>query len=226
MKQIAVAFFLLLLTSIAQSEEIKGIGEFNIGMTIDEFLDLPSIKIKNLSDKTEKMTFVKGGELWRITAGVSVSEYEKIYSPDKVLFELEIPIDIPTEGKLYSAKIVFYKGLLASINIENPSFDFKDILTEKYGKPIFKDASRWVVCQNGYGAKSRHAEGSITSTWGKGSKIIARFGTYSSSCGESTLVYYKVENPLAVKIMEKVEEKMEKTAESINLKNKASGSKL
>ena len=226
MKQIAVAIFLLFLTSIAHSQEIKGIGEFKVGMSIDEFLELPSIKTKNLSDKNEDMVYVKGNELWRIMAGQTVNEYERIYSPDKVSFELETPIDIPTEGTLYRAKIVFYKGLMASIDIQNAIFDFKEILTERYGKPTFKDNSHWVVCQNGFGAKTNHVEGSLTSTWGRGGKIIAEFNSSSSSCGQSVFVFYTVENPLTVKIMEKVEEKMKKTAESINLKNKASGSKL
>lgn len=138
-----INFFLLFMctTTTSFAQEIVGVGEFKIGMTIDEFLELPVIKGKSLQDKSNRNNFPGENDLWKISVdNTEINETARIYSADIVVFEFSAPMGVlNSAGKdIYDTSAKFYKGKLAFINVAVDavsSSNFEEILTAKYGKP-------------------------------------------------------------------------------------------
>lgn len=223
-----VAFILITCaTATSFAQEINGIGDFKIGMPLEEFLDLPIIKEKNMQDKTKGKYFPDERDLWKTTADSQVEKYNRVYSADVVKFEFKAPMGVPDFlGKdSYGVTAKFYKGKLAQVYVADAGMEFEKILTAKYGKPIKEDKTKRVICQNGYGAKSSHLDGSESTIWGKGKKITATFHYFFFDCGKGDSSYW-VEEGAIVKVMDRIDENGSKALEAEEAKAKAGASRL
>lgn len=216
MSMIQIVTFILITCATATSfaQEIKGIGDFTIGMSLEKFQDLPFIKENNISP---------------------LEKNYRVYSPDVVndfmKFEFRAPMGVPDSmGKdIYDVSTEFYKGKLAKVKADisgAAGMEFEKILTAKYGKPIKEDKMKRVTCTNRYGAKSSHLDGFETSTWGKGKKISATLLFFFYDCGKGGGSMYYVEEGAIVKVMDRIEKKGLKALEAEEAKTKAGASKL
>ena len=229
-----VAFILITCaTATSFAQEIKGMSDFTIGMSVEEFLDLPLIKEKNIQDKASRNYPYRTDErvVWKTTADSQLGKYhrkyDRIYSADIVKFEFKAPMGVPGHSgeDSYDVTTKFYKGKLAQVDIPNPGRDFDKILTTKYGKPIKEDKLKSVVCQNDYGVESSSIVGSTSTIWGKGKKITATLGNFYFGCGRASFSY-TVEESATVKVMDRINENGSKASEAEKGKVKADASKL
>jgi hypothetical protein len=223
-----VAFILITCaTATSFAQEIKGIGDFTIGMSVEEFLDLPIIKEKNIQDKASRKYSTDERDLWKTTADSQVEKHNRVYSADVVKFEFKAPMGVPDFlGKdSYGVTTKFYKGKLAQVYVSDAGMEFEKILTAKYGKPIKEDKTKRVICQNGYGAKSSHIDGSESTIWGKSKKITATFHYFFYDCGKGGSSYW-VEEGATVKVMDRIDENGRKALDAEEAKVKAGASKL
>jgi hypothetical protein len=227
LKKIVAFILIMLATSTSFAQDIKGLGDFTIGMSVEDFLGLPLIKEKNLQDKTSRNYVPKDGDLWKTTVDSQVEKYDRVYSVDIVIFEFKTPLGVQNLlGKdNYKLMTKFYKDRLVQIYVSDAGMEFEKILTAKYGKPIKEDKTKRVICQNAYGAKSEHFDGSESTIWGKGKKISATFIYSFYECGKGGASYW-VEDNAAVKIIDQIATNRLKAIEAEEVKIKASSSKL
>jgi hypothetical protein len=231
MRKIVAFIFITFATATSFAQEIKGIGDFKIGMSLEEFLDLPLIKAKTLQDKASQKNSIKESDLWKTTADSKVSGYDRVYSASVVKFEFLAPLGVPTHydhrygGDIYEVTTKFYEGKLALAKVSAPGVDFEKILTEKYGQPNKEKVPELVSCQNGYGAISSHFNGVQATIWGKGKKISATLSFFHYGCGE-VVRWYTVEETTIVKAINRIDENGSKAAAAEEAKVKAGASKL
>ena len=227
LRKIVTFILITCATATSFAQEIKGIGDFKIGMSLEEFLDLPLIKGKNMQDKANRKYTTEESDLWKTAVDSQVEKYQRIYSVDVVKFEFRAPMGIPNfMGKdSYVITTKFFKNKLAQVNVSEAGMEFKEILTTRYGKPINEDKIKFVTCQNGYGAKSSHLDGSKAIIWGKGKKITATLHSFYYDCGKGGTSYW-VEEGAIVKALDRVDENGRKALEAEESKTKASASKL
>lgn len=201
-----VAFILTAcVTATSFAQAINGIGDFKVGMQLEEFLDLPFIKEKNMHEKAASKSVYSPGVsgLWKTTIDSPVAKQslnpqgDRVYSADVVKFEFIAPMGVPkTDGDAYPTTIKFYKGKLASVAVFNAGSEFEKILTTKYGQPVKEDKTKRVTCQNGLGATSSELEGADLSIWGERTENYRdiqnvffllwqeRFVVHSCGCGK------------------------------------------
>lgn len=228
-----VAFILITCaTATSFAQEIKGIGDFKIGMSLEDFLDLPLIKEKNIQNKSSREYSTNEGDLWKTTADSQVNKYDRVYSADVVKFEFKAPMGVPNflgsdilGSDSYKVTTKFYKGKLAEVHVSEPGNEFEKILTAKYGQPIKEDETKRVTCQNGYGAKSSHIDGLKSTIWGKGKKITATLSFLFYGCGKVGSSYL-VQEEAIVKVMNRIDINGRKALEAEEVKVKAGASKL
>ena len=227
MKKIIVAISLLVAFFNSYSQDISGIGDYKIGMTIDSFLEIPYIQNKKLEDKTSSMYVPDENSLWKTTINSKLDNYQRIYSKDVVKFEFQTSIGIAKSlgEDLYWTELIFYKNNLASINVIDAESSFEKVLTLKYGKPHYENKTTKVTCQNGFGAKSTHTDGTIYWKWGSGKKITAEYNYSFFSCGKGA-GGYTVANTEVMKLVRQFELKGSKDEELKESLEKAKGSKL
>ncbi|MDP2852202.1 MAG: hypothetical protein Q8O23_02235 [Gallionella sp.] len=229
MSLIKIVAFILITCATATSfaQEIKGIGDFTIGMSVEEFLNLPLIKEKNIQGKENRKYSTDERDIWKTTADSQVEKYDRVYSADVVKFEFKAPMGVPNSlGRdSYDVATTFYKGKLAQVYVLGAGTEFEKILTAKYGRPIKEDKMKRVTCQNGYGAKSSHIDGSESTIWGKGKKITATLVFSFYDCGKGGSSYW-VEEGAIVKVMDRIDENGRKAFEAEEAKVKAGASKL
>lgn len=250
LRKIAVltASFLFSAASFGQpAPAITGVGEFKIGMSLDEFIQLPSISSKKTEDRALGKLHVGADEVWitttdskwdmfkpfepqssasdRLTA--ALVERQRVYSSEITILNVMIPVGVPKIGGVdsYEATMHFYKGKLASIKIRDASNEFKQIVESKYGKPSSYESAKRIVCQNGNGVKSEQFDGHSSTKWGKGT-IKGEFLIGFMDCGSSMYSYYEVYNEPVMKIVEKIQDSGLANSESNKSKSKASASKL
>ena len=171
------SLLILFLSSISNAQPIVGLGDFKIGMSLDEFLQVPDIvnlgvhdiSTQTSSDYTDKILKRTKGKVWKQTSESAVDDYKKIYTPGIIDFEFSMALGIKSySDDSYEVKLRFYENKLIQIKLPTIRLEFEDLLTSKYGKPIIENKTKKVICQNGYGAKSEHLDGSMYSKWGKG----------------------------------------------------------
>lgn len=218
----------------AGAQPIVSVGDFKIGMTEEEFLDVQEIKIKNVKDVSMKTSDDRYLEylgrpsniVWKMNNESKNESYSKIYSPEITDYEFSMLLGVQNYGK-DSHKITarFYENKLISIRIPDAGSDFEELLESKYGKPLKKDNATTVICQNGYGARSEHFNGSMTSVWGEGKPIKARIKGLFFGCGKFKSEYY-IEDIKKVSIVDAIEIKAQKEHVSAEKNNKASSSRL
>ena len=195
-KLFATTIFLFILTNSAIAQPIVSIGGLTIGMTEQDFLEIPEIKSRNIQDVGNKNS--KDSDVWKKTADSNVPEYRKIYTPEYIIYEFKMATGV--KGHMgrdsYDATVEFYKNELISISLDltGQSLEFNDILTEKYGKPVFKNTMTKKTCQNAYGAKTEHLTGYISKTWGGNNQVSALMLTSSSNCDKESGTSYSVSN--------------------------------
>jgi hypothetical protein len=226
--------FITCATATSFAQEIKGIGDFTIGMSLEEFMDLPLIKKKNIKDKTgNEYGMSDANSVWKTTVDSQVEEDYRVYSADVVKLEFKAPMGVPkkffgkSDGDSYDVTTLFYKGKLTKVHvyIGNEGMEFKNILTTKYGKPIKEDKTKSVICQNGYGAQSPHLDGLVFDIWGKGAKITATLQHFFHDCGYGSQSYW-VEEGAIVNIMDRIDKNGRKALEAEDAQAKAAASKL
>lgn len=240
-QRLFVFFMALLLTMLAQAQEIRGVGNIRIGMSESEFLELPEIKSKNIQDAGKKKWDSNDGDVWKKTSESIVPEsyaqtpyYWKIYTPDYVKYNFQMATGIKNDSRdkdLYDAAAEFYKGELIKIKLSIPPatsfFQFKDVLTEKYGKPTRRNNMSKVICQNGYGVKSEHDDGYITLDWGSDKdQIEASLMISNRDCGEHSFSSYTILHKQKNTLVSNLERKAQDSAQKEVIKTKATSSKL
>jgi hypothetical protein len=239
MKKIIVSVLFLLTTSV-YSQQILGIGDFLIGMSNDDFLSLPVIKAKSISETDKHYESPKAHQIFRQTVDTKyppqmIGTYKmeaplaaRIFSSDVVRYKLVLPLGVPdAQGRdAYDIEVTFYKEKLSRINVWKTTGEFPKILEQKYGKPEVKDNSKMETCQNGYGAKTEHFSGSISSIWRSKENIEARYTFGNYSCGKYPYFSYQVVNTSESETLYKIQQDGEKKYKDDQIKEKSSGSKL
>ncbi len=190
-------------------------------------MDLPLIKDKNIQDLASRNYSTDERDLWKTTVDSQVAIYDRVYSADVVTFQFKAPMGVPDIfGKdSYDVTTNFYKGKLAKLHVFGVGMEFEKILTAKYGKPIKEDKTKHVICQNGFGAKSSHLDGSESNIWGKGKKITATLQHSFYECGKGGSGYW-VEEGATVKVMDRIDQNGRKALKAEEAKIKAGNSKL
>jgi hypothetical protein len=230
-KKIATLLSLMCAAVTSFGQVINGIGEFKIGMSVDEFLDLPIIREKNLTDKmsftVSLKTFPNEKEIWKTSIDSRVDEYERVYSADIVKFELTAGMGVPKflGEDSYKTTVKFYKSKLTSVYVREVGLEFERILTAKYGQPVKEDRTKHLTCQNGYGAKSTHLDGVESTNWGKGKRVTATLTNVFYDCGKRDMSY-TVADESSVKIIDQIHSAGRKALEAETTKTKAGASKL
>ncbi len=222
--------FAMLFSVMAQAQEIQGIGDIRVGMSEAEFLELPDIKSKNIQDAANK-GHRSDRDMRKITSESQISVwYSRIFTPEYVKYEFKMATGIKDySGKdVYDATVEFYKGELIKIMLNTSASvsNFKDILTEKYGKPTVIDTMKKEICQNSYGAKTEHNTGSIIWGWGDNGQIEASMTISSFGCGKFSASFYTISHSKKSSLVIDLERKSRQDAEKEQLKEKAGSSKL
>lgn len=222
----------ILSTSAAIAQPIVSIGTFKIGMTEAEFRELPDIKSKTVQDFSNYSFRSSDSDVWRNTNESQNPTYKhrRIYSPGYVEYTFKMPTGVKDlMGKdSYGARAIFYNDQLIEIrlDISASASQFRDILTEKYGKPIFKDNTTKEICQNGYGARSEHNTGSLYWTWKEKGPVEAVVSMTSFGCGKYSGAGYTVSDAQKIRFARNLEREAEENSKNEDTKRKASSSVL
>ena len=121
--------FAFLSSSNLYAQAIEGIGEFKIGMSIKDFMELQSIKEMTLREKAKTWESVKRNELLKTTSTTKFDEFvaggvrdrainfHRIHSPDIEKYELITSLGIKDFlGKdEYKISLTFFKGSLVFV---------------------------------------------------------------------------------------------------------------
>jgi hypothetical protein len=221
----------IVFASSVVAQPIVSIGNFKIGMTEEEFRELPDIKSKTVQDFSNYSYRSTDSDVWRKTNESRNSTYGgRIYSPEYVEYTFKMSTGVKDfAGKdSYGTKAIFYKNQMIEIrlDISGSSTQFTDILTEKYGKSIFVDGMKKETCQNGYGAKSEHNTGSLVWTWKSTGPVEANVSLSSFSCGKLSGAGYTVSDAQKRSFVRNLERDAEKNSINEEVKSKASSSTL
>ena len=220
-RYVAIFASTLLFSGISAGQVVTGIGDFRVDMTEEAFLELPLIKEKKLREKKEFFEEPTERELLRTSSGTklnsdagsmpdsvlsSMNSLEGVFSPDILRYEFMSPLGVPSIGAKdsYQIKVVFYKNKLGIISVK-ASPNFKEILTEKYGKPTVSGKINMVICQNKFGAKSEELDGTEKLHWAAKNRIGATLTRAFSNCGRDMLIGYSVENFAVNKVIAKIQ---------------------
>lgn len=221
--------FILVAVAASNSfaEEIKGIGDFVIGMQLEEFLNLPLIKEKETKDRAGWSTKPNSKELLKTTIDSQVPVHDRVFSDDVVRFDFMTPLGVKDAVGTddYRLTATFYKNKLAKVYVDNAPMIFETILTTKYGKPVAEDKRKRVICQNQYGAKSSELDGRRSSIWGKNKAITATYSITLFDCDKGSFTYV-VEEVAIAKVLDAMFRDGLKSWESELTKSKSAGSKL
>jgi len=213
-------------SSVKTAQKITGFGNYKIGMLVNDFLTLTEIKMLDLKDKTKSSYVPNDGELLRTTSTSDIETYNKVYSEDVVKFEFNLATGVESIGKdSHWTTVTFYKNKLVQIYIYHPPVEFLEILTEKYGKPRILDKTKYVTCQNGYGAKTQHKDGKVAYLWTGMNSLIAEYSYLWMNCGEISNYYTIKDNNLIV-VVDSITKAGAAKERSEATKSKASNSKL
>lgn len=224
----------LTFSGFSVSQPIVAIGDIKIGMSEDEFLEVPEIKAKTLKDKSnqtsaENLEILRGKgftKLWKTTKDSNVASYNRIYTTQVTNFEFAMPLGISnSQGDTYGIALNFFDGRLIEIRVDQAGVNFEKALEVKYGPAIMEDKTKSVTCQNGYGAKSEHLIGSLASIWGKDKPIEAKVYWTFFDCGERGSAYY-IRDVKKVQQANELEKSAKKEATNADIKAKASSSRL
>lgn len=233
MKKILISLILLIATNV-YSQQIIGIGDLKIGMSNEQFLSLPDIKLKRIGEKNRFAVKPNANEILRMTVDTQLEAGFflglRVYSSDIIKYEFLYALGMPNySGKdEYRIEATFYKDKLSKIHVWDAVLSFKSILEQKYGQPVVKDDTKIEICQNSYGAKTEHTSGTKYHKWGENESVEASFDTGSSAgtCGKYPYVGYTVTNKSdVVEITKITREGMLKAIAERN-REKATGSKL
>jgi hypothetical protein len=184
-------------TSFAQ--EIKGIGDFKIGMSIEDFLELPFVKENNIQDKASRRFGADEKDAGKASIESQVKKHNRPHTADIVQYEFAAPMGIhETYTKdSYNTTAEFYNGKLAVVYVSNATSEFEVLLTAKYGQPTKENKLKRVYCQNAYGANLPSLGGTESVIWGKGKKITATIGNLFYDCGKVNISYTVADETVA-----------------------------
>jgi hypothetical protein len=231
-KLLVVITSAIVFASSVTAQPIVSIGNFKIGMTEEEFRELPDIKSKTIQDYSNYSYRSTDSDVWRNTNESRNSTYRhsRIYSPGYIEYTFKMATGVKDfRGKdSYGATAKFYDNQLIEIRLDlsASASQFTDILTEKYGKPTVVDGMKKEICQNGYGAKTEHNTGSLFWVWkGKG-PVEAEVSITMFSCGKYSGAGYSVSDAKKISFVRKLERDAEKNAKNEEVKSKASSSIL
>lgn len=230
MIKLVISTLMVIFASSVMAQPIVSIGNFKIGMTEEEFKEVPDIKSKKIQDFNNYGYKSTDSDVWRKTNESRNSTYSRIYLPELIEYSFKMATGVKDyRGKdLYDATAKFYKNELISINlnISISSSQFREILTEKYGKPFTENNMKKEICQNGYGAKTEHNDGSLSWIWKETGPIQASVSITSFSCGKYSGAFYNIANSSINNIVSSLEREAEKNDKIEEMKKKASSSTL
>lgn len=224
-------------TSAVIAQPIVSVGEFKIGMTEQEFLATSEISSRTIEEPVNRFKSFKERGIWKQNSESVVPEAFslianswRIYNPNYVKYEFKMGIGVKdSSGKdSYNAILHFYKNELISIDLSfSTSFsEFRDILTEKYGKPIIKDEMKKEICQNGFGARTEYNTGNTTWDWGGKGPIDASLTLTYYNCEKIAGTTYVIKNTKISAMVFDLEKKAMQDAASEEVKKKGASSKL
>ena len=239
MKKLFVSTILtFLLTNTALAQAIVGIGDYKIGMSEQQFLELPEIKVKTIKDASNK-DWPYNSFIWKKTSSSipperfainpQLAKMWKIYSTEYTTYDFMMSTGIKDElGKdEYETLIDFYKNEMISIRlILKKSYNqFDEVLLEKYGKPKTRNNLKRETCQNAYGARTEHDSGNIMSVW-EGQPVEAFLMITTRGCGKYITNTYTIENSQKKSALVELESKARDGSSNQDIKSKASSTKL
>jgi len=227
MKKLFISFIFSFAILNISAQELNGVGNFKIGMDIENFLKLAEIQSLNSKDLSFNSDLNKNtSDIFKNTHQLN-NRLNIIHSPDVIDFYFMTDLGISGDwGNWYPTSIRFYKNKLVSISIKNTTYEFGKLISEKYGKPKISGGIKKTICQNKYGAQTQEFDGQEKWIWGTGNAIQATLtkwafcGTYYNN-GVYTLEHAKI-----VAIVNSEELTLSKIKEKEELKNKISSSKL
>jgi len=230
MRVFKILFFSVFICGYVGAQPVVGVGDIKVGMTEMDFLQVSDIKSKSIQDFSGK----KGdffSIVWKRNSDSGNSAFgDKIYSKEyiKYYFKLETGVINHRGSDIYDVVANFYKGELISIdiNVGVSANDFVTILSEKYGKPNFIDETKKSVCQNSYGAKTEHNDGSRYWNWGGGNHIVASIGMFAGDCGKNFASTYSIKNIEKSNLIFNIEKNLAEDFKKSETKAKASSSRL
>lgn len=252
--KVIITFSVILsFSSIATSAQVEGIGDFIIGMSSDDFLNLPSIRdrqivdggtgeldarmkcirsqpLGKLSDCTKNLTPVadRSAAIKKITVDSEFSGGRKqVYSKDVVDYSLRENLGIvsdKTAEQNYDIRLRFYKDKLVSMRVGYATY-FEDILRQKYGNPTIEDKTKSVICQNKMGAKVNRMDGYRALIWDGPRDVEAVLMEVFMDCG-SLGTSYTVKDKKMEALVKEIENREKALYESNRVKEISESSKL
>ena len=235
MKMIFWFCLTLFCNGIVYSQPITGLGGITIGMSETEFLALPEINAKHLKDAgTQSYKDTKSVVIYKQTLE-SKGEYvfSQIFTPEHTNYEFQIPIGIKKSygdkaDVLFNVSVEIYKEKVYEVKVDILSAyqEVEKLLIEKYGAPKETGKMKTVTCQNGYGAKTEHNDGTGTVTWGDKSEVTAEIRTTFSQCSKYISINYLINHKKTKELVAKLEDTGRRDAKAAELKAKAGSSKL
>jgi hypothetical protein len=180
---LGAGFILFFVSALANAQPITSIADLKIGMTEAQFFEISDVKSKEVRDKTDQppsdwLSQHSGkdtGIVWKQTSKSTVDRYEAIHSPGIADYSFVMPLGVrSSQGESYNVVARFLENILIRVYVYKGGREFEEILERKYGRPGKEDKTKIEVCQNGYGAKTEHRYGALSSVWGQGSPIVAK----------------------------------------------------
>jgi hypothetical protein len=221
-------------SNMAAAQPIVGLGELKIGMSEEEFLDVPDIKRRRIIPGESTGALPWEIFLFRKTSDSMPAKYRqdlenwKIFSPDHTQYELSMAVGVKDKSgrDLYKTWMSFYKTKLVKIlvDIKSESKTFIEIIETKYGAPVVTDRLKKEVCEDDNGKKTEYYGGSMDFDWGQKAPITASV-FFSSFCG-SVVGRYEISDRVGDLELFKIELDLKKYFIESNKKSKAEASKL
>jgi hypothetical protein len=228
-------FILVFVSALANAQPITSLAELKIGMTEAQFLEISDVKSKDFRDITTQssgdwLSQYSGkdtGIVWKQTNKSTVEPYLAIHSPGITDYSFVMPLGVSSsQGESYKIVARFFENILIRVYAYKGGREFEEILERKYGRPEKEDKTKIEVCQNGYGAKTEHRSGALSSVWGQGSPIVAKITWTTLDCGRAVSSRYSIEDVNRNIKAAEMEKRAKNEARDAEVGSKASSSKL
>jgi hypothetical protein len=213
---------------------IVGIGEFTLGMTESDFLQLPIVSSKTIKPSSMNCFYLTDATLMDILSQCKNSMFKSTFkseiftrtgSPDEVSYATTYDAGVSKNKVVLYA--IFFKEVLVEVQIRslNDFKNYKTLLSDKYGEPKLIGEIKYTTCQNGYGATFEKLDGTESSHWQHGknkAKLVQAF----ANCAKFYISSYEVSDVEGVRKKEEAAKEARKSAEAEKLKQQSTSSKL
>lgn len=170
---IFAAGILLSFAKITYGQDLIGVGDFKVGMSIEEFLSVPDIAQLKIKENERGLYDLDSKTLRRTSVESELELESRVFSPLMYIYEFQLFLG-DGHGP-YHTDAIFYSGELISINLRRVHHSLEEILRQKYGSPKAKDSRRIATCSTEDGRLSRGTVGNLELTWGVDKKVGATY---------------------------------------------------